>query len=673
MYWIRTNSLIDIVLYLLLCSGWAIGGYLLVRTAFHLRRSERVLSGMGVGFLLFIGISNLFAHILQLTVAYWCASLLIFVVGVICAWRSNIQPWLEKRDLHFIPLLIGLVFITVLFTLILRSESIFDDYQHLPLVSIMAAGDIPPHFYLNPDFYFAYHYGLQVFAASLVRLAGFFPWSAWDISRAFTIAFTLVLGWVWVRRVTRSRVAAWLGTILFTFGGGTRWLLLFLPAKLSAWVSHSITLVGTGHDTAATLMEALQKTWMIEGAGIASFPFAFHNGIFVPVFFTLGSTAAMPFMTVLLLLLLLPRRRFSTAGLIIWSVLFSTLALSAEHFFVVIWIGVAVTLIISMIYHKKLFKLFPKDIFVQWVTILTISALLSLVQGGFVTETARNLIASISGTVSHSYNARGFSIRWPPGLLSAHLGSLSIFIPGQLVALLAELGLALLLVPLIFTRFRKELIHKDWFFPGLSISVILSLVFPLLFQYELDRSITRMPATALWISMVLGFPILWMALPHLKTIFRVVLAIGYVIMILGGMVIFLSQLISIRHQELSYFIENIDAGYAVDYWNKLPEGAQVLDRVPERSVTIFGRITRANSGIYDSLPEWEALITNPDPTQIAAAGYDYVYMDKIWWDSLTPAQRANFEQPCISVVDERKQNDSNDYRLLIDVAACKKP
>ena len=671
MYWSRTNSLIDIALYLLLCSGWAIGGYLLVRTAFHLRRSERVLSGLGVGFLLFTGLSNLFAHILQITLAFWCASLLIFVVGVVCAWRSNIQPWTEKRDLHSIPLLVGLVAITLLFTFILQGESIFDEYQHLPLISIMAAGDIPPHFYLNPDFFFAYHYGLQVFAASLVRLAGFFPWSAWDVSRALTIAFTLILGWVWVRRVTRSRSAAWLGSILFTFGGGTRWLLLLLPANLSAWVSHSITLVGTGHNTAATLLEALQKTWVIEGGGNASFPFAFHNGIFVPVFFTLGSTGAMPFMTILLLLVLLPRRRFSPVGLIIWSLLFASLALSAEHFFVVIWAGVAFTMIVSIIYRKKLFTLFPKDILFQWGVILSISGLISLIQGGFITETARNLIASFSGTVSQSYNARGFSIRWPPGLLSAQLGSLSIFIPGQLVALLAELGPALLLVPVIFIRFKKELIHKDWFLPSLSISVILSLIFPLIFQYEVDRSITRMPATALWTSLVLGFPILWMVFLHLKTIARLGLVIGYIMVVLGGMVIFQSQLSFISTVELSYYIDDLDGSYAVDYWDKLPEGTQVLDRVPERSVAIFGRITRANSGIYDPLPEWEALIANPDPTQIAAAGYEYVYMDKVWWENLTHSQRENFEQSCIDIVDERRQNDGTDYRLLVNVSACR--
>ena len=671
MYWSRTNSLIDIALYLLLVLAWISGSYLLVKSAFHLRRIERIVSSLAVGFLLFIGVSNLFAHILPLTYAFWTASLAIFLVGIASAWQTKLHPWLDKRDFYILPLITCLLALTALFTFILRSESIFDEYLHLPLISIMAAGEIPPHFYLNPDFYFAYHYGIQVFAASLVRLAGFFPWSAWDISRALAIAFTLVLGWLWIRRVTRSVTAAWLGSILFTFGGGTRWLLLLLPTSLSNWVSQSVNLVGTGLDTAPTLAEALHKTWLIEGGGAASFPFAFHNGIFIPVFFNLGSTGAMPFMTVLLLLLLFPRRRFSPVGLIIWSLLFSTLALSAEHLFVVIWIGITLAASIAILFHKKLFKSFPKDILLQWFIILSLSALLSVVQGGFITESFRNFIASVLGAASTSYNARGFSIRWPPGLLSAQFGSLSILNPGQLVALLAELGLALLLVPVIFTRFIKELHHKDWFSPGLSISVVLSLVFPLFFQYEVDRSITRMPATALWTSIVLGFPILWMAFPHLKTIFRLSLALGYMLIILGGLVIFRSQLAAIPYQELSYYLGDIDAGYSVDYWDKLPEGSQVLDRIPERSVTIFGNISRTNSGIYNPLPDWEALISNPIPTQIANAGYDYVYMDRVWWDSLTPTQQKKFQQQCIDIIDERKQNEGADYRLLITVTACR--
>ena len=671
MYWFSTNNLVDYLLYLLLSGGWAVGGLLLVTHAFRLHRTERIVTGLAAGFLLFIGLSNLLAHVLPLTSAFWAASILILVAGLILAWRSNKQAGFNKSDLRSIPLLIGLAAFTILFTLILRGESIFDEYQHLPLISIMAAGDIPPHFYLNPAFYFAYHYAIQVFAASLVRLANFFPWSAWDASRALAIGFTLVLGWIWVRKVTGSRFAAWLGTFLFTFAGGARWLLLLLPTPWLSWISQNVNLVNTGLDTAPTLSAALHSSWVIEGGGPVAFPFAFHNGIFVPVFFNLGATGALPFMTVFLLLLLLPRGRFSIAGLIIWSLLFATLALSAEHLFAVIWVGILLAIGLALIFRKRLQISSFKELTVQWSILLLLSGIIAFVQGGFITETARNLLSALTGTAAQSYNARGFSLRLPPGLLSAHLGSLSIFNAGQLIALLAEMGPALLIVPVIFIGFKKDLKYGHLFMIGLAISVAISLIFPLFFQYEVDRSITRMPATGLWIALVLGFPILWRALPRLNSAAKVGLSVGFLICVLAGVVIFRMQLYSINSPQLAYFIDGLDAGYAVDYWNKLPDGAQVLDRVPERSVTIFGHISRASSGIYEPLPDWQALIDDPNPKLIADAGYDYVYMDQIWWEGLTQAQQEYYQLPCVDIIDQREQDNKKDFRLLINVSACK--
>ena len=111
--------------------------------------------------------------------------------------------------------------------------------------------------------------------------------------------------------------------------------------------------------------------------------------------------------------------------------------------------------------------------------------------------------------------------------------------------------------------------------------------------------------------------------------------------------------------------------FAVDYWNRLPSGTQVLDRVPERSVTIFGQITRASAGIYEPLPEWQALIADPNPGRIASAGYDYVYMDQTWWDGLTQSQHEYYQQPCVDILDQREQDDKKEFRMLIDVSACK--
>jgi len=49
----------------------------------------------------------------------------------------------------------------------------------------------------------------------------------------------------------------------------------------------------------------------------------------------------------------------------------------------------------------------------------------------------------------------------------------------------------------------------------------------------------------------------------------------------------------------------------------------------------------------------------------------YIWMDKVWWDRLTPTQKEKFQQPCIDIIDEREQNDGTDYRLLISVNACR--
>jgi len=668
MYWSRTDSPLDLLLTLLLTASWGLGGWLLVRHAFHLRTHERLPGGLAAGFVLFISLSGLLAIVLPVPWIFWAAALLVLVAGLLTAWRSNVRPWLELGELRAWPILLVLLGVTILYTLILRGQAIFDEYLHLPLISNMAAGDIPPHFYLNPDFYFAYHYGIQLYAASLVRLGGFFPWSAWDISRALAFAFTLTLGWLLLRRWTGSRMAATLGALLLGFGGGARWLLLLLPAPLLSWVSQHVHLEGTGWDTAPTLLEALRRNWVFEGGGPLPLPFAFHNGIFVPANFVLGSTGALPFAIILLLLLLLPVRRFKPVGLVAWSLCFAALALAAEHWFAFLWLGIAISLGLAVLRRRKWSSNLN-----QWALILAISAVLSLIQGGFITETARSLLTRLLGLPAQSYHSFGFSLRWPPGLPSAHLGTLSLFNPGQLVALIAELGPALLLVVVLVRYLPHQLQRQRWLWSGLAISALLSLVFPIFFRYGVDRSITRFPATALWTALLLAFPLLWRSIPRWGWLLRLGLALGALSLVTGGVVILVTQLYSLPAEQYSYFIQNLDATASGEYWNSFPAQAQILDRVPERSVTLFGRITRASAGIYEPLPEWEAAIADPDPQRLVEAGYGCAYFDKLWWSSLTQEQQRRFGQPCVDVMDEWRSPDGQDYRVLMDLRGCGAP
>ncbi len=684
MYWSRTDNLLDLILYLLLTASWALGGYLLVSSAFYLRRAERLVTGLAAGLLLFITLSNLLANLLPLTPAYWLSAISILLAGLFAArlavpgqvtWPARLAGLkntlrLILSTIHY-PLATALL--TVLFTFIHRGLALFDEYLHIPLVSTMAAGDIPPHLYLNPDLRFAYHYGIQVFAASLVRLAGFFPWSAWDASRSAALAFTMVLGYVWVRRMTHSRKAGLLGSLAFGLGGGTRWLLTLLPGPWLAWLSKGVLMQNTGLDTGSSLAAALFRPWFIEGGGVISFPFAFHNGIFVPVTFTLGGTGALPYMTVLTLLLLLPpQRRFTPLGLAAWTLIFANLALSAEHIFAMLWLGIALAIFLALGKGPGKQPSLPGTSAMQWGAVLAVSALLSAVQGGFITETLRSAGAALIGESAATSNAYGFALRWPPALYSAHLGQLSILDGRQLLVLLAELGPVLLLIPVVIAWQWPRRRRADWFSLGLGWSALLSMLFGLLVEYGVDRSTTRMTDTALWTWLVLGFPILWQKSKRLNLPARLGLDLGCVIALVGGVVILAFQLPAMQFTQYTYYLTDLDAGIAQDYWDRLPSSAQVFDPMASRSPALFGRIPRAHSTIYFPLPEWEALVTDPHPAAIAQAGFDYVYFDERWWRELSNDQRARFEQPCVNFMEERKQpvNIGVDYRILADISAC---
>ena len=671
MYWVWAYSLKDFLLYCLLSGLWVLGGWLIVSHAFHLKTIERVLSGLGTGLLLFITFSNGLAHFLPLTTAFWAASGAVLALGIWSAWRSSRRRLLDLADLHVWPLLLAFLALSLLFTFIQRGLAIFDEYLHMPMISIMAAGDIPPHFYLNPQSYFAYHYSLQVFAASLVRLGHLTPWSAWDLSRSVAIALTLVLGWLWVRRLTRSTLAAYLGTLLFTFGGGIRWVLLLIPHQFLTRLTANVPLAvaESGHET--DLFYFLHHYWALEGAGAAQFPFAFHNGIFVPAFFVLGSTGAIPFVTFFLLLLLLPRRKFSSVGWITWGSLLASLALSAEHAFAVVWLGMACVIGFAFLRNRNRFSKTKLQFYFQWLSLLGVTLIIAILQGGFITETVRNTLSRYTIPLSENINVHTFGLRWPPGLYSAHFGVLSTFDFGNLCVLLAELGLGIFLVFFIIRFTRRRIQRQDWFLAGLGVGSLLSFFFALFFYYGVDRSTTRMPATALWLWILMAFPTLWAVFRAGNKVIKVLLSAGFFVTITGGVVIFASSLPAILHPQFSDHINGIDTHVGAIYWNQLPEDAQVLDRFPERSVTIFGRASRSYSGIYTPLPIWQELIAQSDPILAAKNGFSYIYMDQNWLKRLTPEQmEAITDQSCVKLVDRFNEKDGG-LRILYDIRACK--
>ena len=215
---------------------------------FRLRRGETAMVGIGLGLVIQVWLANALAHVLTALIAFWLSSALVALAGIIAAvhfrapleFRLSVAQW------------VTLLALTALFVAIGRGLGIFDDYQNLPTVSLMAAGDVPPHFALNPSLRFGYHYALLLFAAEIMRLGNLFPWSALDVARGFSLALPLVLAGLWGYRLTGSRPAALMTGCLVAFAGGARWLLLLLPPAWLDRMSASVTLIGSAAASATS-------------------------------------------------------------------------------------------------------------------------------------------------------------------------------------------------------------------------------------------------------------------------------------------------------------------------------------------------------------------------------------------------------------------------------------
>jgi hypothetical protein len=670
-YWSRTGSIVDILSFLVISVLWAVGGVLIVSHSFHLKPRETLVSGLATGFLLYITLSNLLAQVLPLTAAFWSAAGFVCLVGIALVVKSKKGLRHHLTLLKNWPQLMVLGLVILIFTLILRGLAIFDDYYHLPMISVMATGDIPPHFYLDPALHLPYHYGLQVFAASMVRLGGFFPWSAWDISRAIVFGMAVILAWLWIRRLTRQHLPAYLGTVLLVLGGGMRWLLLFIPKPLLENMGANLHMDISGLTAGGNLVTALTNRWPMDGGGPFPFPYAFASGILEPLNMQLGATGAMWEMTILLLLLIWKPRKTSTIGIITISLVLASLALSSENVYALVVAGMAIILIISLVRtrgHKKSVG----SILISWGIPLAISAILALFQGGYITGGFMHIVASLTGGSFPMVmtDFQGFSLRWPPGMPSGHFGPLSMLDPGQIVIMVAEAGLALILLPVAIIYWLRKLRRADRLPQALVVGAVISLLFPVFFRYGLDFDITRLVGASLWLGFTLAFPVLWLWLVNARQAYRIAAGVGYGVAVLAGVVMLAVEFIAIPAVQTTYYLQYKESNFSKPYWDKLEKDAQILDSIPERAVLLFGRASYAAEDVYQRSPGWENLVANPDPVTVAEAGYSYVYMDNIWWQSLSPQIQDTYNLPCVKLVAEMKLAGSQD-RKLFSVKACK--
>ena len=661
------RTLLEVFPLLIWAVMWGAGGWMLAAALFRLRRAETAMVGLGIGLVLETWLANIFAHFLPVAAAFWISSALVLILGIASAFVFRKDLNFEFSLSHWLWLLI----LTLIFNAIGRGLGVFDDYQNLPTISLMAAGDVPPHFALNPSLNFGYHYFLLLFSAQFMLLGKMFPWSSLDLARGFIMALPLVLAGLWAHRITRNRLASFLTAFMLAFAGGTRWLLLLLPSSLLNKISENITLIGSAGDSAPNLFRALLTNWKIDGAGPVPFPFAFYTGINQPYIMAFTGISGSAILILLILLLTTNRWRHWSAG-IVTSILIAALAIANEVAFGLMALGFVIAVIVWMISNRSI--KFPPELW-GWVGILGAAGLTAIAQGGMLTEIVRARFTS--GPEAASYFDASPTLVWPPAIISAHLGSLSIFNPSQLIAALAEIGPIILVTPLIFIWAWKSLKLGKWFEAALIFSSAWSL--PALFvafKGPLFTATPRLMGGWFFACILYSVPLVWIWLKKRRESLQVAaLTIGLVTT-LAGLLLFGIELIAIQKPVYTIFISQLDAKMSQDYWNKLPKGAMVLDPNVFRAPTVFGRFTNSSPTWYVQSSEWLTLVSDPDPVKIHAAGFDYMYFDIDYWNALTPAQQSALKNSCVKLVAQvdgihSEKNYTKDFRRLLNVKNCK--
>lgn len=670
MYWFMSGTasgwpLLFVLLTLISAGGWLIASY-----SFRLAGREQLIAGIGIGLVGYIFFSNLLGQLLPPGTSFWLAGVLVIVIGLLARYADSKRerPLNEPNIWPFLLLLLSL---TVLITLIGRGVAIFDDRKNLSIISTMAAGDIPPHFYMNPDYLFNYHYGFQLFAAGLMRVSGMFPWSAFDLSKGFISALAILLAVIWGWRVTYSKGWAAVTGLLLALSSGSRWLLNLLPQSILRQASAQIELWGASGATVKNLFYGLSQSWTIDGGPPLALPFAYVNGILQPFILKLHKGPISLSLVILLLMLLLIGRNRGWPGFLVLCVLSATWGLTAEAEFFLFGFGMVIVAALRSV-SKGVRSLFESSQYSQTLLAMLVGGVISLFQGGTITEMAKGILGFNSGSgLGGGTGLGGFQLRWPPAIVSAHLGELRLTNGRELLVGLLEIGPAILAGLLVLLWVRRWLRHERLAESSLALGSFAGIILPLFLRYSVDRDITRMSAFGLMGWILLAVPALAVLLRHTKLDWlRFMIATWVGTLILAGLVVTASLLTAIPRAVFSYYISDLDVHMTRQVWDELPQDALIIGSHGWRSVPVTGRLTRTFADNTEPLGSWLELLEHPAPSTLARAGFDYIYMDESWWQGMPAEIQEAYSKECVLLVAEVEDTSKLHFRRLFDIRLC---
>jgi hypothetical protein len=670
MYWFMSTGSVGWLLLFLVLALIAFGGWLAASSAFRLKGREQLFSGLSIGLVSFIFFSNILGQLFPPEVSYWLAAVSVTILGVVL-WFSTRDRKIELKDQDRWLMLVLFVVLSTVITLIGRGIGIFDDRKNLSIISTMAAGDIPPHFYMNPEYFFNYHYGFQLFGAGLMRVGGLYPWSAFDLSKGIISALAITLAVLWGWRATHSKKWAAATGLLVMFASGTRWLMNFLPQSILRSASEQVELWGASGSTVTSLYEGLSQTWAVDGGPSLGLPFAYVNGILQPFVLKLHKGPISLSLLILFLVLLLIGRNRSWKATFLLGVIFATWGLAAEAEFLLFGLGFAM---VFAWYTAKdgIRRVVRSPEKSSTMIALIAGVVVSVFQGGTITEVVKGVFGlRPAGDLGGGTGLGGFQFRWPPAVVSAHLGELRITEPHELLISLFEIGPAILAGFLVLFCIHRWLNHNRIAESSLAVGSLVGFLLPLFLKYDVDRDITRMTAFALMGWILLALPILSILLRRYRSDWVRIIAISWMgSLIFGGLVVTGSLITAVPRAIFSYHIADLDVHMTRQVWDQLPDDALVISSHEWLVVPVTGRPTRTSLDNTTPLESWQDHVAFSDVQDLAQDGYNFAYVDEIWWGNMSPEVKDSFHQPCVQLIAEVEDTSKVHFRRMYNISRC---
>lgn len=440
--------------------GWFFSIYLLKEK----RLFVLIPLSISLGIFLYLILVNLASYFINIPLSFYLVWIFLVSVGIVLALfyykrRTSLQIGLSRKYFKY---LIIIAIVAGLFGGIGDARvSTGDDigFDRLALAGSLSGGIFPVKDLGQPQFPGAYHYGAELFAGVLDRIADFPIWFAYAFQAGIFASLIILLVFLLSYKITKNEFVSLITSLVFFFGSGLRYLSIFLKGPVIFYQHYFLN-------------KDIEAPFAFVGQALAS-------DINEPVVTSLsGRWPAIAFALILIIIyfyfLSLEKRKWLIGGLIT-GLLLGFLALSSEPLFTVL-----IVVVLGYPFLNLFFGRSPRGEnlkpFLISICILLVAILVALYQGGMISTFYKlNFFAKkLAITISSTNLLEGLT-RTPV--------SWSYFFQGAIL----ELGLPLLFFIPALIYFRKN--KKILFFiaPLIVISALPPFVFRYVHQWDMNR------------------------------------------------------------------------------------------------------------------------------------------------------------------------------------------